>query len=61
MSQSKDYLRKILNQRKAQAIISLTGVVNMVDAINDIQKNASRFSYPFMMMQASEDIVVSNP
>ena len=32
----------------------------MINAISDLQSQASKFSYPFMMMLASEDHIISN-
>jgi len=59
-SQSKDYARKVLTQRKSVPLIHLPGLVNMMDAIENIQKNAPRFGYAFLLMQGELDTVVSN-
>ena len=50
VTQNKDYMRKILTQRKAISIINMPALVNVMDALDTIQLNASRFSYPFFMM-----------
>ena len=60
VGQDKNYIRKALTQRKAISLIGMQGIVNMLDAIANIHKNAAHFSYPFMMMLGSFDTVVSN-
>ena len=38
----------------------MRGLVNMLDALDYLQANAGRFNFPFLMMQGSEDQIVSN-
>ena len=55
-----NYIRKALQQRKSFTIINMQGLVNLMDALEYLQGNVSRFSFPFLMMQGSEDRIVSN-
>ena len=38
----------------------MSGLVNMLDAVDLIQSNPQNFRYPCLMMQGSKDEVVSN-
>lgn len=55
-----NYIRKALQQRKSFTIINMKGLVNMLDAVEYLQANPARFSYPFLIMQGGEDRIVSN-
>ena len=60
VSQTGSYIRKVLMGRKSITIIGLKGVVNLLDSLENLQSHAAKFSYPFMLMQGSEDNIVSN-
>ena len=40
--------------------MDVNGVCSCLDAIDNLQKNADKFNYPFTMMQGEYDDVVSN-
>ena len=41
-------------------MIDVNGVLSFLEAIDNIQKNADKFKYPFTMMLGEYDDVISN-
>ena len=41
-------------------MLDVPGVCSFIEAIDNLQKNADKFNYPFTMMQGEYDDVVSN-
>ena len=60
VSQSTAYTRKIMTQKKALPLLNVKGLISMLESIDNMQKYAPRFAYPFLMMQGELDDVVSN-
>ena len=55
------YKRRQLLQRKCSPFVDVNGICSFLEAIDNLQKNAEHFVYPFTMMQGDLDDVVSNP
>ena len=60
VSQSTEYTRKIMTQKKALPLLNVKGLISMIESIDNMHKYAHRFAYPFLMMQGELDDVVSN-
>ena len=61
ITQDRGFVRRCLGDKKATSVMTLQGVVNMLDACETCQKYAHQFNYSFLMMLGSLDEVVSNP
>ena len=59
--QNMAYKRRQLMQRKCMPLIDVNGICSFLEGIDNLQKNAEHFVYPFTMMQGDLDDVVSNP
>ena len=61
MSHCKTYWSKLMNIDGTVAPIISGGICDsMVNSVQDIQDNASKMTYPYMLLLASKDIVVDN-
>ena len=47
--------------RKCMPLLDVNGICSFLEAIDNLQKNADNFAYPFTLMQGDLDDVVSNP
>ena len=47
-------------QKKCIPLIDVNGILSFLEAIDNLQKNADKFQYPFTMMLGEYDDVISN-